>query len=124
MRAALEKETPDLLLLDIMLPDEDGLSILSRLRAASRTQKLPVIMLTAKGSEYDKVKEMCIRDSTSGSSRSRWRGRRARPCARPPQTPRRPRGTTRSAGRRVREDRGKFRLKGVKMQAACGHLLR
>lgn len=56
MRAALEKETPDLLLLDIMLPDEDGLSILSRLRAASRTQKLPVIMLTAKGSEYDKVK--------------------------------------------------------------------
>ncbi len=56
MRAALEKETPDLLLLDIMLPDEDGLSILSRLRAAARTQRLPVIMLTAKGSEYDKVK--------------------------------------------------------------------
>ena len=56
MGAALEKETPDLLLLDIMLPDEDGLSILSRLRKAPKTQKMPIIMLTAKGSEYDKVK--------------------------------------------------------------------
>lgn len=52
---ALEREIPELLLLDIMLPEEDGISILSRLRAHPRTGGLPVIMLTAKGSEYDRV---------------------------------------------------------------------
>lgn len=53
--AALKSEIPDLLLLDIMLPEEDGLSILIKLRKSPQTAKLPVIMLTAKGSEYDKV---------------------------------------------------------------------
>ncbi|MCL1952368.1 MAG: response regulator transcription factor [Oscillospiraceae bacterium] len=53
---ALEQAAPDLILLDIMLPGEDGLSILKRLRGASRTKALPVILLTAKGSEFDKVK--------------------------------------------------------------------
>jgi len=53
---ALEKNMPDLLLLDIMLPGEDGLSILKKLRSNSSTAALPVIMLTAKGSEFDKVK--------------------------------------------------------------------
>ena len=53
--AAMEKELPNLILLDIMLPEEDGLQILKKLRADGRTKKLPVIMLTAKGSEYDKV---------------------------------------------------------------------
>ena len=48
-------EMPDLLLLDIMLPEEDGLTILKKLRNDKNTQKLPVIMLTAKSSEYDKV---------------------------------------------------------------------
>ncbi len=52
---AMEKKLPQLILLDIMLPEEDGLHILKRLRASSATKKLPVIMLTAKGSEYDKV---------------------------------------------------------------------
>ena len=52
---ALERRRPDLLILDIMLPEEDGLSVLKKLRAASRTARLPVIMLTAKGTEYDKV---------------------------------------------------------------------
>ena len=52
----LEKSLPDLLLLDIMLPGEDGLSILKKLRGNSRTAALLVIMLTAKGSEFDKVK--------------------------------------------------------------------
>lgn len=52
---ALREELPDLVLLDIMLPDEDGLSILKKLRDSGQTAKLPVIMLTAKGSEYDKV---------------------------------------------------------------------
>lgn len=52
---ALKTKIPDLLLLDIMLPEEDGISILKKIRNNSRTSKLPVIMLTAKGSEYDKV---------------------------------------------------------------------
>lgn len=47
---------PDLVLLDIMLPGEDGLSILKRLRGDSRYNNIPIIMLTAKGSEADKVK--------------------------------------------------------------------
>ena len=46
---------PDLVLLDIMLPEEDGLTILQKLRAAAGTKKLPVIMLTAKNTEYDRV---------------------------------------------------------------------
>jgi two-component system alkaline phosphatase synthesis response regulator PhoP len=54
--AALDARTPSLVLLDIMLPGNDGLSILRRLRSDSKTGKLPVIMLTAKSSEYDKVK--------------------------------------------------------------------
>lgn len=52
---AVGKEVPRLILLDIMLPEEDGLQILKKLRSASRTQKIPIMMLTAKGTEYDKV---------------------------------------------------------------------
>ncbi len=52
---AIDKTTPELVILDVMLPEEDGLSVLSRLRADSRTEHIPVIMLTAKGSEFDKV---------------------------------------------------------------------
>jgi len=52
---ALEERKPDLLLLDIMLPEEDGLSVLKKLRAEPTTRTLPVLMLTAKGTEYDKV---------------------------------------------------------------------
>lgn len=52
---AMEEEQPSLLLLDIMLPEEDGLSILKKLRSNPHTEKLPVMMLTAKGTEYDKV---------------------------------------------------------------------
>ena len=52
---AMEVTTPSLVLLDIMLPEEDGLSILKKLRFSQETGKLPVIMLTAKGSEYDTV---------------------------------------------------------------------
>ena len=46
---------PELILLDIMLPGEDGISILKRLKADQRTADIPVIMATAKGNEYDKV---------------------------------------------------------------------
>ena len=51
----MKEDMPELVLLDIMLPDEDGLSILRKLRGAAATQKLPGMMLTAKGTEYDKV---------------------------------------------------------------------
>ena len=53
---ALERRTPDLLLLDIMLPEEDGLEILQKLRKKKETKNIPIAMLTAKGSEYDVVK--------------------------------------------------------------------
>ena len=52
---AMEETKPELILLDIMLPGEDGISILRRLRADAHTETLPVIMSTAKGAEYDKV---------------------------------------------------------------------
>ena len=53
---ALDAGLPSLVLLDIMLPEVDGLTILKRLRSMSSAKNLPVIMLTAKNSEYDKVK--------------------------------------------------------------------
>lgn len=52
---AMGKQLPELILLDIMLPEEDGLTILQKLRSASATKKIPVIMLTAKNTEYDRV---------------------------------------------------------------------
>lgn len=54
--ASLEKELPCLILLDIMLPEEDGLEILKKLRSRSDTENIPIIMLTAKSDEYDKVR--------------------------------------------------------------------
>ena len=53
--AALADDTPELIMLDIMLTGEDGISILKRLKADARTADIPVIMATAKGNEYDKV---------------------------------------------------------------------
>ena len=53
--AAIKEELPELVLLDIMLPGEDGLQILKKLRASEVTRAIPVIMLTAKTTEYDKV---------------------------------------------------------------------
>ena len=51
----MEETLPSLILLDIMLPEEDGLSVLKKLREHADTKEVPVIMLTAKDSEYDKV---------------------------------------------------------------------
>ncbi len=53
---ALKEQTPDLLLLDIMLPDADGLQIVEELRKKTATKDLPIIMVTAKTAEIDKVK--------------------------------------------------------------------
>lgn len=52
---ALENELPNLILMDIMLPGMDGMEILKKMKASERTKNIPVIMLTAKGTEYDKV---------------------------------------------------------------------
>lgn len=54
--AALADNLPELVILDIMLPDEDGLNILRKIRRTANTKNLPVIMLTAKSSEIDAVK--------------------------------------------------------------------
>ena len=54
--AAVSDSMPDLAILDIMLPDKDGMEILKELRQASSTKHLPVIMLTAKSSQLDKIK--------------------------------------------------------------------
>ncbi|MBP5439363.1 MAG: response regulator transcription factor [Fibrobacter sp.] len=56
MDEQVKVNVPDLFILDIMLPGEDGLSILKRLRSQENTRDIPVIMLTAKGTELDKVK--------------------------------------------------------------------
>lgn len=53
---ALENEVPELVLLDIMLPNESGTEVLKKLRKQEETKRLPVIMLTAKSAEMDKVK--------------------------------------------------------------------
>jgi len=52
---ALKRQKPQMAILDIMLPEEDGLSVLSKLRDNGETKDLPIMMLTAKGTEYDKV---------------------------------------------------------------------
>ncbi len=54
--SAMDSVLPDLILLDVMLPDEDGLSVLKKLRSNRETQTIPVIMVTAKTTELDKVK--------------------------------------------------------------------
>lgn len=53
---ALKQEKPDLILLDLMLPDEDGLVVLSKLKKQPEYENIPVIIASAKGEEYDKIK--------------------------------------------------------------------
>lgn len=58
MFAAMRTEKPQLIIMDIMLPGEDGVELLKKLRAAPETKKIPVIMATAKGMEYDKIQSL------------------------------------------------------------------
>lgn len=60
MLKALETERPELIILDIMLPEEDGVEILRKLRSDPQTKNLPVIMATAKGTEIDKIQSLDI----------------------------------------------------------------
>ena len=55
---ALRKERPDLILLDVMLPDIDGVELLQRLKRQPETRAIPVVMATAKGAEYDKIQSL------------------------------------------------------------------
>ena len=52
---ATAKRIPELILLDVMMPGEDGISVLKKLRSTPATKSVPVIMVSAKGSEYDKI---------------------------------------------------------------------
>ena len=56
LRAALKEQIPDMILLDLMLPGEDGYSILEKLKKDENTRDIPIIMVTAKDAEYEKVK--------------------------------------------------------------------
>ena len=56
--AALQTEKPELVLLDVMLPGEDGVSLLRKMKAAPALRDIPVIMATAKGAEYDKIQSL------------------------------------------------------------------
>ncbi len=58
LRKALKEEIPQLILLDIMLPGEDGYSILEKLKSNQETRDIPVIMVTAKEAKYDKVRAL------------------------------------------------------------------
>ena len=55
---AIAKELPELVVLDVMLPDRSGVDVLKKLRANPKTAKLPVIMATARGAEYEKIKAL------------------------------------------------------------------
>ena len=52
---AIEKKKPDLILLDLMLPDMSGLEICRELRSSKKTKKIPIMMVTAKGEEVDRI---------------------------------------------------------------------
>ncbi len=55
---ATEEQLPELIILDVMLPEEDGFSVLEKIRGSKETADIPIIMLTAKNSEFDKVKAL------------------------------------------------------------------
>lgn len=68
--AAVRETVPDLVILDVMLPDEDGYQILGRLRETAATRTVPVIMVTAKTSEIDVVKGWTTVQTITSASRS------------------------------------------------------
>ena len=64
LNAAISVEIPELIMLDIMLPGESGISILKRLKEDFRTKDVPVIMATAKGTEFDKGRGLDLEPTT------------------------------------------------------------
>lgn len=54
--SALQTEKPDLVVLDVMLPGVDGIELLQRMKASAELRTIPVVMATAKGAEYDKIR--------------------------------------------------------------------
>ena len=60
---ALQTEQPELVVLDVMLPGIDGVELLKRMKASEELQNIPVIMATAKGTEYDKIHQAFDRNS-------------------------------------------------------------
>ncbi len=56
--AALERRIPDLLVLDMMLPDADGSAVLSRLKLSEKTKELPILMATARGAEFERIRAL------------------------------------------------------------------
>ena len=71
---ALQTETPELVLLDVMLPGEDGVSLLKKMKAAPALRDIPVIMATAKGAEYDKIQSLDLPRGRAGQRRERLSG--------------------------------------------------
>ena len=67
---ALKSEKPELILLDVMLPEMDGIELLKKIKDSSSLCDIPVIMATAKGSEYDKVKSLDMGADYIGESRT------------------------------------------------------
>ena len=67
----LQEKQPDLVLLDVMLPGIDGVELLSRMKASEKFRDIPVIMATAKGTEYDKVQSLDLWHCMSVFSRSK-----------------------------------------------------
>ena len=81
---ALQSEQPELVVLDVMLPGIDGVTLLKRMKANDEFQEIPVIMATAKGSEYDKIQSLDLGRTTtllSPSASWRWSAGSRRCCA-------------------------------------------
>ena len=71
---AVEEEEPSLVILDVMLPEESGIDVLKKIRSNPAIEKLPVIMETAKTSEYDRINGLGKRSDGKYRSFQKWRG--------------------------------------------------
>ena len=67
--SALQTEKPDLVVLDVMLPGVDGIELLQRMKASAELRTIPVVMATAKGAEYDKIRGLDLGADTVDGAR-------------------------------------------------------